>query len=279
MKRSLVFSLGPVLVELADTRQIEAYDLEALEPYQSARPADFAVDLANEPLPECGGLARDSSALSPDGNVLLMRYASWVVGIDMKKRTARAYLPNRSLFDNFLRTMAQVVPLVTGAGMAMHAASLEFEGRAVALAAPSTTGKSTAAVRALSAGASVLAEDVTIIGGFAEGCPRVYTSPLRNHCGVVAGPLAVPLSRVYRLRRAPVDRVVRLTPYEAMGVLRENVAIGTRQPSLALAALRFGQMLVDTVGVRALECSMDGPFWDAVRQDLAADRTDVLEVT
>lgn len=278
MTGALVFTLGPVVVELLGLQLLEAYDLEALDPYRSTRSPDFVVALADAPLRECAGLSRDTSVYTTSGSVLAMRYASWLATVDVEHRQSRAYLPNRGLFDNFLRTMAQVIPLATGMGLAMHAASLSFDGRAVALAAPSVTGKSTAAVRAMAAGADLLAEDVTIIGGFDEGRPAVFTSPLRNHCGAVAGPRSTPLARVYGLRRADVDRVVSLSAAQAMQVLRENVAVGTRQPALTLQALQCAEILLGNVGVKALECSLGGPFWVEVEQDLRIGQTDVAEV-
>ena len=265
-----------MVVELVGASRLEPSDVAPLDPYMTARAADFQIELTSREPDTCKGLRRDSSALSHDGLMLSLRYASWTAVVDLPQRTARAHLPRPDVFDNFLRTFAQIAPLVTGLGVAVHAASLSLGGRAIALAAPSNTGKSTAAVRALAAGAGLLAEDVTLIG-ISAGRATVHTSPLRNHCEVVAGPQSVPLDRVYGLRRASHDAVVRLTPRDAMKVLEQNVAIGTRQLPLVLEALRCANILSDNVGVRRLDCTLNGSFWETVGRDLANDSIDVTE--
>ncbi len=279
MRFTVKVLLGPVAVEVTGLQFCEASDLEALEPYLTIREAEFRIELTDGPPAGCESLSRDTSVFDAAGEVLCMRYASWVTAMDLTARTASAYLPNRGLFDNFLRTMTQIIPLALGAGVAMHAASLTVDGQAVILAAPSCTGKSVAAVRGLGFGLELLAEDVTVIGGFDQGRPSVYTTPLRNHCGVVAGPQIVPLGRVYGLRRGTVDRVVGLDASDAMGVLRENLAVGTRQSGLGLRALEYGKVLVEQVGVRALECTLNGSYWFEIMHDLAADRRDFAETT
>jgi hypothetical protein len=262
---------GPNVLEASGIVLSDGLDLGRLADYRTRREPDFRLEFVGSPLPECERLPRDSSFRDARSCRLLLRFAGWCAIVDLRARQVLAHIPKRrdddlSMFDNLLRMMAQLVPLISGSGVAIHAAALAFDGRAVAIAAPAGTGKSTASVRALAYGATLLAEDVTIVGDL-DGQPAVFTSPLPNACGIVAGPRAVPLSRVYGLHRAPDDRVANLLPGEAFAVLRRNVAIGTREPFLVAEALRRAAQLVENPGVARLDCSLSGDFWNPVIQD------------
>ena len=178
---------------------------------------------------------------------------------------------------NFLRTAAQILPLVTSTGVALHAACVSIDGRAVAIAAPPGTGKTTAALRILNTRAVLVAEDITLISGLDERRPVVHSAPIRGGDGAYPGPKATPLARIYGLRRAAVDKVVTIRPREAMAVLKENVAIGTRQPPLVLEALRCARILTETRAVRRLDCTRGGSIWEEIQRDLADDPTDAVE--
>ena len=228
---------GPNVLEASGIVLSDGLDLGRLADYRTRREPDFRLEFVGSPLPECERLPRDSSFRDARSCRLLLRFAGWCAIVDLRARQVLAHIPKRrdddlSMFDNLLRMMAQLVPLISGSGVAIHAAALAFDGRAVAIAAPAGTGKSTASVRALA-----------------------------------YGPRAVPLSRVYGLHRAPDDRVANLLPGEAFAVLRRNVAIGTREPFLVAEALRRAAQLVENPGVARLDCSLSGDFWNPVIQD------------
>jgi hypothetical protein len=208
-----------------------------------------------------------------------VRYAGWFAELDLAERRGRVFAPNVAMVANFLRTAAQILPLVTQTGVAMHAACVSVDGRAVAIAAPSGTGKTTAALRLLGAGRVLIAEDITLMSGFEEGRPVVHSAPVRGGDGAHPGPNVTPLARIYGVRRAAVDSVLALRLRGAMAVLTQNVAIGTRQPQLMVEALRCATILLGTTPVRRLDCTADGPVWQAVQRDLADDSTDATEAT
>jgi hypothetical protein len=264
------------VVEASGLALLDGFGFPRLAEHRTRREPDFKLEFVDGALLECERLPTNSSSCDAQGHRLLLRYAGWFAIIGLRSRNVLAHIPKTrhddlAIFDNLLKVMAQLLPLVSGSGVAIHAAALAFDDRAVAIAAPAGTGKSTASVRALAGGATLLAEDVTIVGDLG-GQPAVFTSPVLNPCGVFVGPRIVPLTRVYGLHRALEDRVVHLDSREAFAVLGRNVAIGTREPFLAVEALRRAAQLVENPGVSRLDCSLTGEFWHAVRQDIAGAR-------
>jgi hypothetical protein len=269
-RATLCVFLGPckVALNLAEG-PFEQASFEELAPFQADLQPDFFLEFVTSPPSACAGLHDDSSRSS--GAVLVAHYSLWFAQLDLSARRGQVFAPNAAVAGKFLRTAAQILPLVTRTGVALHAACVAIDGRAVVIAASSGTGKTTAALRMLGPRAELLADDITLISGLEERRPVVRTAPIEGGDGAPRGPKAAPLARVYGLRRAAVDGVVPLQPGEAMAVLRRNIAIGTRQPGLVLEGLRCARALLETTPIRRLDCTPDGPVLDVVRRDLAAE--------
>lgn len=270
--------LGPCAATLATQHgPFRQRDLERLAQFQTNRSPDFALEFVSSPPRASAGLRSSSSSLTD--NVLAVRYSEWFADFDLAKRRGRVFAPNTMVADNFLRTAAQILLLVTQTGVALHAACVSIDGRAVAISAPSGTGKTTTALRILGAEAVLIAEDIALIGGLEVGRPAVFSAPVRGGDGARPGPKATPLARIYGLRRAEVDGVASLHSREAMAVLTRNIAIGTRQPHLVLEALGCARTLLETTPVRRLDCTPDGPIWEVIQSDLADEPIDATEGT
>jgi hypothetical protein len=270
--------LGPCKLALAATDdQLAHGDVRRLAPFQTDLATDFSIEFVASPPSACAGLQRDSSRFS--GDILALRYSGWFAEFDKANRRGRVFAPSAELVGDFLRTAAQILPLLTHTGVALHAACLSVDGVAVALAAPAGTGKTTAAMRILGPGVMLIAEDLTLVGGLDEARPDVRGAQVQGSDGSHPGPKATPLARIYGLRRAAVDSVVALRSRDAMAVLRQNIAIGTRQPQLVFEALRCARILLGATPVRRLDCTLDGPVCEAIRRDLADGPNDATEVT
>ena len=256
------YDLGVSVLRIVSDRLREGASMD-----DGGRPVVYE-QMVDSPPAWVADLPRDSSGLV-DGQ-LGLNYAGWHAAVDLAGGRGTLWLPKAEFLDNHLKTMAQILPLVQRKGVAIHSSSFVLEGRAVVLAAPAGTGKTTALLRASAHGAHVLSEDLTVIGDL-DGRPSVYTTALKNDCGIDPQQGRAPLARVYGLRRGRRDRVSRLAPGEAVRELVDNIAIGTRQPPLVAEALRCASLLVDNPGVRRLDCTLDGPFWEAIEEDLADD--------
>jgi hypothetical protein len=245
---------------------------ERLETFATAAPADLEIELVSALRPEWSALRGNQSVLSRDGASLSMRYGGWYSSVDLRRRRGLAYipdaLPSPQGFDSFLKSMAQLGVLVTRRGVAVHGAALEIQGVAVVLAAPSQTGKSTMALRAVEAGATLLAEDLSLVGGIESGTPAIATSPIPNQCGFTQRPREVPLAAIYGLERGREDEVAELEPRNRLATLLRNVSIGTRQRPLVEEATRCVHALLAQVAVRRLTCRSDGAVYETILADL-----------
>lgn len=191
-------------------------------------------------------------------------------------------LPDRVELWRTLVLLAAHGLLLRGAGLILHAAMMEFCGRAMVITASSGIGKTTCA-RRIPAPWRAWCDDWTLLCRSGNGWrahPLPTWSALKE--GVVSGwPLetSFPLGAVYQLRRGSADGSRRLRRIELFSALYAGchwqVLQGARlagcgaaeMRSLTLRELGLIRSLVKSVPGFELTATLDGHFWEFCRRD------------
>jgi len=168
-------------------------------------------------------------------------------------------------------------------GVLLHGALAERDGSGVILVAPGGTGKTTASNRLLAPWRS-LCDDTTLVVQDGNGKYRAHPWPTwsRFQNGGPGGTWnvqsAVPLKGIFILAQAVDDRVERVGPGQAVGLLVEGVRQASmfmplglfREEVRALYLEAFNNLcaVARVVPAHVLHISLSGPFWQEIEQAL-----------
>ena len=195
---------------------------------------------------------------------------------DLRNRIVHGRLngPWPGALEVLLRNASQLFGLEMRRAMFLHASSVERQGGAYVFMGRSGAGKTTVAMLSQDAGgASLIREEFTCLGDFADGAPLcAFALPFREKNRLSATrPAAVPLRGLYWLEQADTDSVERISVPEQVKRLAMATSIGVRDEMFMSPALELGEQLVRRVPVRVLRFRKSAEFWQAIDEDLACE--------
>lgn len=154
------------------------------------------------------------------------------------------FLPMRAIFQRF-------------GVLFLHAAQIGWRGRGVLFAAPSGTGKTTQAkLWVQERGAELLCNDRTLVRR-TGGVWRTYGYPVDGSEPVRSGAVR-PLGCVVVLEQGRENRVLRLRPGRAAGLLMRQAVIDTWSAGARSAAMEQILTLLEEIPAYLLTCTPDG---------------------
>lgn len=259
---------------------------DRLRSLEVRRDASVTVALKRSSLPGCRGMSHEEVVTHDPGAVYSVFYERWQATISFASRSATVHLDADTelrgvAFDDAMKSIIAAFSMIDGGGLCLHASSVDMGGFAVAFAAPSGTGKSTAARAAVRAGATMLSEDLTALAGLgdADGGVAVCTHVVANTSGIASPVACVPLRRVYLIEQSVEDRMTCLDQTALTKALLRNTVVAMRNKYFLDYAWERAERLVDRVPMRRLALRDDSSFLELVREDLRrSDRTDQIEM-
>ncbi|MBW7886046.1 MAG: hypothetical protein H3C34_26135 [Caldilineaceae bacterium] len=164
--------------------------------------------------------------------------------------------------ENFLRVLFGWLALAQG-GLLLHACGVICDGDGYVFVGPSGAGKST--VAGLSAGATVLSDDLVLVERRADGY-WVHGVPFRGS-GWTAPRVnaAAPLRALLSLVQAPEHKVASLPKAEGVARLVGSTPFVTTTVDGARAAIGNAVALQADTPVQELKFRKDRMFWDVIR--------------
>lgn len=164
--------------------------------------------------------------------------------------------------ENFLRVLFGWLALAQG-GLLLHACGVICDGAGYVFVGPSGAGKST--VAGLSAGATVLSDDLVLVERRADGY-WVHGVPFRGS-GWTAPRVnaAAPLRALLSLVQAPEHKVASLPKAEGVARLVGSTPFVTTTVDGARAAIGNAVALQADTPVQELKFRKDRMFWDVIR--------------
>jgi hypothetical protein len=163
--------------------------------------------------------------------------------------------------DSFLRVACSLALLERG-GLLVHAASLGRGARSWMFPGPSGSGKTT--LTRLSADATLLSDEISIVRLGTDDSASCYGSPFWGERGEAGGNTAVPLVGIHFLRHADRHAVTPLTRRRALASLLPNVLFFTAVPELVARVLDVAADLVRRVPCYALGFRPETSVWEAI---------------
>lgn len=195
------------------------------------------------------GFAASIDLSSPSRITIWVAEASRVVG--------------HAVLDNVLRVASAHAILARG-GVLMHSAGVDFGDGVYVLYGHSGAGKSTAARRAQSAGATVLSDDLNAILP-ANGAWQVHRVPFS---GALAQEARIepprPLRALLRLRQAPQPTLRPMSVAHATAAMIACTPSVNDDPWRQAALLEAVGALAAATPTHALDASLETPWWSLV---------------
>jgi hypothetical protein len=248
------------------TRDPEVLDVVAdrYADFLAPGPADWRIETGRRPE---GLIGLEDVVVRPDGapGRLAVERHDFTAALDLSVRTGRLALGavDHVAVDTFLRVAYSLALLEAGA-LLVHAASLGRGARAWMFAGPSGSGKTT--LTRLSADATLLSDEISIVrlGAGAEVC--CYGSPFWGELGEAGRNAAVPLTAVHFLRHADRHATTLLTPRQALRSLLPNVLFFAAEPALVARVLDVASALVERVPCHVLGFRPEASVWEAIHR-------------
>lgn len=163
--------------------------------------------------------------------------------------------------DSFLRVACSLALLERG-GLLVHAASLGRGARSFMFPGRSGSGKTT--LTRLSADATLLSDEISIVRLGADGAASCYGSPFWGERGQAGRNAAVPLAAVHFLRHADRHAATPLPPRRALVSLLPNVLFFAAEPALVARVLDVAADLVRRVPCYMLGFRPEPSVWEAI---------------
>jgi hypothetical protein len=127
---------------------------------------------------------------------------------------------------------------------------------------PSGSGKTT--LTRLSADATLLSDEISIVRLGADDSASCYGSPFWGERGEAGRNAAVPLGAVHFLRHADRHVATPLTPRRALVLLLSNVLFFAAEPALVARVLDVAAALVRRVPCYTLGFRPESSVWEAI---------------
>jgi hypothetical protein len=163
------------------------------------------------------------------------------------------------IIENLLR-MLLAYDLLDDGGVLLHCAAIVHRNRAAVLFGHSGAGKSTVSQRALEAGWSVVSDDLNIIEPGADGwqvTPVPFSGTLNARSDIDS---PVPLDGLYRLHKAPRNRLRACTPARAMSLLAGSAPFVNQDLHRSAKLLDNLCRLTEDLGVKDLYFTLEDAF-------------------
>ena len=225
-------------------------------------PADWRIDTGLRPQ---GLVALEDVVVRPagEGRLALERH-DFVATLDLPARIGTLALGavDHVAIDTFLRVAYSLALLDAGA-LLVHAASLGRDGGAWLFAGPSGSGKTT--LTRLSPDATLLSDEISIVGRADDGGARCYGSPFWGELGEAGRNTVLPLRAIHFLCHAERHAATPLAPRRALAALLPNVLFFAAEPALVARLLDVAAGLVEGVPCFALDFRPEASVWEAIR--------------
>jgi hypothetical protein len=288
---------GRLSVGFGDDAHLVRLLADRMDPFRPApvreRPPDVTLEpaaIARPELVEIQNPARDGTATASDGAQLLVLADGRACTLPdpTSERPARfryeAGFPLERIFARVVRPALQLA-LPAHDAVAVHAAAVELDGRAVLVAGWSESGKTETALALMESGARFLSDKWTVLGADGEASafpidvgirrwvlPYLATLepalPAAARARLAVAGVAAAASRPLRARRsraaALADRAVGAADRAALTPSRLRAAYGQHDDPARRVPLAATAVLVTTPGP-PIACEPADPAWAATR--------------